>query len=390
MKAVHFGAGNIGRGFIGHMLSASDYEVCFVARNPKKISMLQKRKEYPITLANAEQHTTMVSNVTAIHVGEQDRLAERIASADLITTAVGVSALEDIAEPIAKGIYLRMKNNNQAPLHIIACENAIGGSTRLKKRVYPFLDEQTRTKADRYISFPNAAVDRIVPAQDHKDPLQVTVEPFYEWVVHRPALLDGFKEIEGVHYVDSLEPYIERKMFTVNTGHCVAAYFGYLEGFKTIRQVMSNATLRAKVKQVMEETGAMLVKKHGFNPHKHSQYIHTILERFANPNLTDQVTRVGRSPLRKLSPYDRLVRPAMQASEFGIEIPHLTSAMAAAMLFDHEQDEEAMKLQHMIREDGVSAFIRERMGIPDEHLIHQHVVARYEELKGHKGSTILT
>ena len=120
----------------------------------------------------------MVSNVTAIHVGEQDRLAERIASADLITTAVGVSALEDIAEPIAKGIYLRMKNNNQAPLHIIACENAIGGSTRLKKRVYPFLDEQTRTKADRYISFPNAAVDRIVPAQDHKDPLQVTVEPF--------------------------------------------------------------------------------------------------------------------------------------------------------------------------------------------------------------------
>ncbi|MEK4437460.1 mannitol-1-phosphate 5-dehydrogenase [Paenibacillus sp. FSL K6-2862] len=390
MKAVHFGAGNIGRGFIGHMLSASDYEVCFVARNPKKISMLQKRKEYPITLANADQDTTMVSNVTAIHVGKQDRVAEQIASADLITTAVGVSALEDIAEPIAKGIYLRMKNNNQAPLHIIACENAIGGSTRLKKRVYPFLDEQTRTKADRYISFPNAAVDRIVPAQDHKDPLQVTVEPFYEWVVHRPALLDGFKEIEGVHYVDSLEPYIERKMFTVNTGHCVAAYFGYLEGFKTIRQVMSNATLRAKVKHVMEETGAMLVKKHGFNPQKHSQYIDTILERFANPNLTDQVTRVGRSPLRKLSPYDRLVRPAMQASEFGIEISHLTSAMAAAMLFDHEQDEEAMKLQHMIREDGVSAFIRERMGIPDAHLIHQHVVARYEELKGHKGSTILT
>ncbi|MFS0871819.1 mannitol-1-phosphate 5-dehydrogenase [Paenibacillus xylanilyticus] len=390
MKAVHFGAGNIGRGFIGHMLSASDYEVCFVARNPNKISMLQKRQEYPITLANAAQDTTIVSNVTAIHVGEQELVAEQIAAADLITTAVGVSALEDIAEPIAKGIYLRMKNNNHTPLHIIACENAIGGSTRLKKRVYPFLDEQTRTKAERYVSFPNAAVDRIVPVQDHKDPLQVTVEPFYEWVVHRPALLDGFKEIEGVHYVDSLEPYIERKMFTVNTGHCVAAYFGYLHGFKTIRQVMSNSTLRTKVKHVMEETGAMLMKKHGFNPQKHSKYMDTILERFANPNLTDQVTRVGRSPLRKLSPYDRLVRPAMQASEFGIEIPHLTSAMAAAMLFDHEQDEEAMKLQHMIREDGASAFIRERMGIPDEQLVHQHVVARYEELKGHKESTILT
>ncbi|MFE6076936.1 hypothetical protein ACFVQB_20960 [Paenibacillus sp. NPDC057886] len=78
---------------------------------------------------------------------------------------------------------------------MIACENASGGSTRLKKRVYPFLDEATREKAERYISFPNTAVDRIVPVQDHKDPLQVTVEPFYEWVIHRPALLKGFKEI---------------------------------------------------------------------------------------------------------------------------------------------------------------------------------------------------
>ncbi|WP_145046619.1 mannitol-1-phosphate 5-dehydrogenase [Paenibacillus xylanexedens] len=390
MKAVHFGAGNIGRGFIGHMLSASDYEVCFVARNPKKISMLQKRKEYPITLANRDQDTTIVNNVTAINVGEQDRVAEHIASADLITTAVGVSALEDIAEPIAKGIHLRMQQRNPAPLHIIACENAIGGSTRLKKRIYPLLDEQTRQKAERYVAFPNAAVDRIVPAQDHQDPLQVTVEPFYEWVVHRPALLDGFKKIKGVHYVDSLEPYIERKMFTVNTGHCVAAYFGYLEGFKTIRQVMSHKPLREKIRHVMEETGAMLIQKHGFDPQKHSRYIDTILERFANPNLTDQVTRVGRSPLRKLSPYDRLVRPAMQASEFGIAIPHLTSAMAAAMLFNYERDEEAMTLQRMIREDGVSAFIRERMGIPDAHPVHGQVVARYEDIKGRKEATILT
>lgn len=218
----------------------------------------------------------------------------------------------------------------------------------------------------------------------------MTVEPFYEWVVHRPAMMDGFKEIEGVHYVDSLEPYIERKMFTVNTGHCAAAYFGYLAGLRTIRQVMNHTPLRERVRQVMEETGELLIRKHGFNKHKHSQYIGTILERFANPNLTDKVTRVGRSPLRKLSPSDRLVRPAMQASEFGIEIPHLTSAMAAAMLFCHEYDEEAMKLQHIVREDGVSGFVREHMGIPDLHPVHQNIIASYEEIKGQKNTIIIT
>jgi mannitol-1-phosphate 5-dehydrogenase len=153
---------------------------------------------------------------------------------------------------------------------------------------------------------------------------------------------------------------------------------------------MSNAALRTKVRHVMEETGAMLIRKHGFNAEKHQKYIDTILGRFANPNLTDQVTRVARSPLRKLSLHDRLVRPAMQASEFGMAIPHLTSAMAAAMLFDDQRDEEAMKLQRLLREDGPSAFIRERMGIPEGHPVHQQVITRYRELQGHKVPSVLT
>lgn len=380
MKAIHFGAGNIGRGFIGHMLSASNYEVCFVARNSKQIAMLQKRKEYPITLADKQQNTTIVDNVTAIHVGEQQLVAKEIASADLITTAVGVSALKDIAEPIARGIQLRMNKNNPSPLHIIACENAIRSSTTLKKRIYPFLNQETREKADQYISFPNSAVDRIVPIQQHDDPLHVTVEPFYEWIIHRPSLLDGFQKIDGVQYVDSLDPYIERKLFTVNTGHCSAAYLGYLEGCQTISQVMSQAHLREQVRQVMEETGEVLIRKHGFDRTKHMRYIHSILNRFSNPNLQDTVNRVGRSPLRKLSPNDRLVLPAMQASELGIEIPHLTSTIATALLFNNERDKEAVILQQRIREHGLSAFIKEHMCISVQHPLHQQILACYEDI----------
>ncbi|NMO95560.1 mannitol-1-phosphate 5-dehydrogenase [Paenibacillus lemnae] len=390
MKAVHFGAGNIGRGFIGHMLSASEYEICFVARNKKQISQLQQRQEYPITLANPEQDTTIVSNVTAINITEHERVAEEIAAADIITTAVGVSALKDIANPIAEGIKLRLMQNKTAPLHIIACENAIAGSTRLKKKVYALLDEEIREQADTCISFPNAAVDRIVPVQNHSDPLQVTVEPFYEWVIHRPALLPGFHEIKGVHYVDSLEPYIERKMFTVNTGHCCAAYLGYLEGFKTIRQVMKDPSLRAKVRHVMEETGALLMEKHGFDSQKHDKYMNAILERFANPNLTDKVSRVGRSPLRKLSPNDRLVRPVMQASEAGIETPHLISAMAAVLMFRDERDPEAVKMQNMISEKGVSGFISDHMDIPANHIVHQKLLASYETLQASVRSEVLS
>ncbi|AJY77000.1 mannitol-1-phosphate 5-dehydrogenase [Paenibacillus beijingensis] len=379
MKAVHFGPGNIGRGFIGLLLSKSGYDVCFVARNKKQIAMLQQRKQYPVTLANENEDTSIVRNVTAINGNDSRQVNEAIAEADLITTAVGVSNLKHIAPAITTGIEHRFKTNDR-PLNIMACENAIGASTHLKKMVYKLLPAELHEKADRLLAFPNTAVDRIVPAQDNEDPLEVTVEPFYEWVILRPAMKEGPKEIKGAHYVESLEPYIERKLFTVNTGHCCAAYFGYLEGYRTIQEVMASPRLRQKVKEVLQETGKVLIRKHQLDEKKHQRYIDKTIDRFANPNLKDSIVRVGRSPIRKLSANDRLVRPALLAYQYGIEIPQLISAMAAGLLFDYKKDPEAVKLQEVLRKRGIHHVIGQYLGIEEDHPIHRQIVDEYEKL----------
>ena len=55
------------------------------------------------------------------------------------------------------------------PLTIIACENMIGGSAFLKEKVYEQLNEDEKSQFDERFSFPNAAVDRIVPNQVNED-----------------------------------------------------------------------------------------------------------------------------------------------------------------------------------------------------------------------------
>ncbi|MBW4085557.1 mannitol-1-phosphate 5-dehydrogenase [Paenibacillus sp. S150] len=381
MKAVHFGAGNIGRGFIGLLLSQAGYEVCFVDVNEAFVSQLQERREYPVTLASEGRETVTVKNVTALSsVTHAEEVAAVIAEADLVTTAVGVSILKHIAGVLAEGIRRRVAVSS-APLHVIACENAIGGSARLRELVYAKLDEESRAKADASVAFPNAAVDRIVPLQQHEDILQVVVEPFYEWVVDSSQMIPGYTPVEGVHYVDNLEPYIERKLFTVNTGHCSAAYLGYLRGYGTIQQAMADGSLTALVREVLEETGAVLIQKHGFDEAQHSQYIDKILERFRNPALTDEVSRVGRSPLRKLSPDDRLVSPALQAYDRGLSYTALTRSMAGALLFDVKDDPEAAQLQAAIAELGVEAAVTKYTGISADHAVHQSVMAEYAKLK---------
>ncbi|UKS24219.1 mannitol-1-phosphate 5-dehydrogenase [Paenibacillus sp. HWE-109] len=380
MKAVHFGAGNIGRGFIGLLLSQAGYEVLFSDVNDSLVEQLKERKSYTVRLANEAQEAFHVSNVSAINGKQADDVAEAVAQADLVTTAVGVNILKHIAAGIAKGIELRL-NRGAAPLPIIACENAIGGSTQLKEHVYSHLSADMREKADASIAFPDAAVDRIVPLQHHEDPLQVTVEPFYEWVIDESQMLEGFHRIEGVHYVKQLEPYIERKLFTVNTGHCSAAYLGYLHGFDTIQAAMANPQIAALVRHVMQETGSLLIKKHGFDQAQHDSYIDKILNRFLNPYLIDEVARVGRSPIRKLSANDRLVRPALQAYELGMKPAYLAMAMAAAFSFKDKEDPEAIQIQADLAAIGITQAITKYTTIPEDHPIHAMIKTQYEQFQ---------
>ncbi|HZG86449.1 mannitol-1-phosphate 5-dehydrogenase [Paenibacillus sp.] len=379
MNAVHFGAGNIGRGFIGLMLAKAGYNVVFVDVNDALVKLLQERGSYEVALANGSGDTIRVEGVDAIDGKRTDDVAAAVAKADLVTTAVGVNILKLIADGIARGIERRLAAGVAAPLHVIACENAIRGSEQLKEHVYARLSPETRAAAEGRVAFPNAAVDRIVPLQKHDDPLRVTVEPFAEWVVDRSAMLPGGPlDIEGVHYVDELQPYIERKLFTVNTGHCCAAYHGYLLGHDTIQAAMADERVKSEVVAILEETGAMLVAKYGFDEEEHRRYRETILERFANPYLTDEVARVGRSPIRKLSPNDRLVRPATLAHELGIAVPHLAAAMGAALRFDAADDPEAAELQQALQDLGVHGALEKYTGLPKGHPIHDQAAAAYE------------
>lgn len=361
-------------------LSKSGYEVCFVARNESQIARLQQQGQYTVTYADETGQSEIVRNVTAIHIKNAADVKQRILNADLLTTAVGAASLPAIARTIAAGLERRLAVHSH-PLYIIACENAVRGSTELKKHIYESLSAEGRARADRSVIFPDSMIDRIVPAQLSEDPLAIKVEPFYEWIIDRTPLRPDFRMIQGAFFADKLEPYIARKLYTVNTGHCVAAYLGYLAGHRTIQETLEDAELRQRVRNTLAETGAMLVRKYGLDAAEHSVYIDKTLERFANPAIVDDVTRVARGPLRKLSRGERIVRPLLDAHALGMSVPRLTAAAAAALLYVNPDDPEAVQMHETIKAHGLSAFIAQHMGIPARHMLHAEIIAACAELR---------
>lgn len=385
MLAVHFGAGNIGRGFIGLLLNQAGYEVVFVDVNQGLVDELNLRGEYHVQLAAEGTPSSVVQGVRAIQGQDIDAVAKAITHADLVSTAVGPHILQHIAGAIAQGISRRLESNAR-PLNIIACENMIGGSAQLKTHVYGFLSEEDQAKADGIIAFPNAAVDRIVPLQQHEDKLLVTVEPFFEWVVDQSQIVGETPAIEGVTYVPDLAPYIERKLFTVNTGHAVIAYVGYLYGYATIDEALRDDEIKNAVRGALQETGALLLEKYRFEKETHDAYVEKILGRYANPMLSDHVTRVARSPIRKLSPHDRLVGPAMQCVERGLSAEYLGLAIAAALLFDHPEDPEAVQIQSERKQNGLEQVMRTYTGIPEANPLAEIVLGHIHSLQERIGT----
>ncbi|KAK3352432.1 mannitol dehydrogenase C-terminal domain-containing protein [Lasiosphaeria hispida] len=369
MKAVHFGAGNIGRGFVACFLHNSGYEVVFADVNDAIINKLNAQPSYKVIEVGADGTTeNTITGYRAINSKtHEDDLVREIAAADVVTCSVGPNILKFIAPVIAKGIDQRKPE--LAPIAVIACENAIGATDTLAEFIKsPQNTPEGRVEdMDTRARFANSAIDRIVPAQDPDAGLDVKLEKFYEWVVERtPFTRDGGSQpsIEGIQWVDNLQPYIERKLYTVNTGHATAAYHGYNRRKSTVYDALQDRDIQDEVRKALSNTADLITDKFGIDKKEQDAYVDKIVQRISNPHLEDAVERVGRAPLRKLSRKERFIGPAAELAEHGKECGALLDAAEMAFRFQNvEGDEESAELAKIMAEKSPEQVVEQVCGL---------------------------
>ncbi|OZB84749.1 MAG: mannitol-1-phosphate 5-dehydrogenase [Microbacterium sp. 14-71-5] len=380
--AVHFGAGNIGRGFVGLLLHEAGYDLVFSDVASELVDAINAASEYTVHEAGPGGRDHVVTGFRAVDSRrDPEAAADAVASADVVTTAVGPTVLRFVAPVIVAGLERRPAG--APPVAIMACENAIGATDLLREEIVSVAGERAPELLAKAV-FANTAVDRIVPAPQASKGIDVTVEPYFEWAIEAGPFAGDTPRIPGAHFVDELAPYIERKLFTVNTGHAATAYLGARAGFATIAESLAAPEIEAAVGAALEETSAVLVARHGLDPADLAAYRARILERFRNPELPDTVQRVGRQPLRKLSRHERFVGPAAEAAERGLRTQALVGAIGAALAFADPADEEAVRLQELLRVRTADELVAEVSGLDSGHplfpAVRDAVAARQDAL----------
>ncbi len=373
--AVHFGAGNIGRGFLGQLYWQSGWETVFVDVVDEVVSALNERRAYTLQIVDEQCRALTIDHVRALHGRDVEAVAEAIAACDLASTAVGVRALPHIVPSLAAGLARRAERSAE-PLNVVVCENLLDAARTLREAVLNAAPPHARAFIAERVGFVSTVVSRMVPVvPEHvraRDPLYVAVEAYCTLPVDAAAFVGGPPPIQGFLPVANIAAHEERKLFCHNCGHALCAYVGYQKGLAYIAEAVVEPAVRQIVTGGLAETGRALIAKHGFDPAEHARHVDDLLRRFANRSLGDTVARVARDPIRKLGRHDRLIGAALLCLDNGVPPLHIIEGVRAALAYDEATDPEAARLQEMLRSRGLEAVLQQVCGLrPGEPLFER-------------------
>lgn len=351
--AVMYGAGNIGRGFIGTLFSASGYRTVFVDVSIPVIEGLNRAGRYPVRILSGETYEDIdVRNVCAVDGTDPAAVAEAIAEGEILATAVGVNVLPRIVPNLVAGLRLR-KERKGKPLNILICENLMDADRVLDGLIRACLTSDEIGWYEENVGLVETSIGRMVPIQtdEMKDgnPLRVCVEKYGFLPVNKAGFKGEIPEIHNMIPFDPFDFYVKRKLYIHNMGHAVCAYLGDLLGVEYVADSIADENVYIVVKNAMLESAVALSRRYGVALDLLLAHIDDLLYRFTNKALKDTCKRVGGDPKRKLSPSDRLIGAANTAFSHGICPVYISVGIAAAL---HRYLEETEGMTRCVADAG--------------------------------------
>jgi mannitol-1-phosphate 5-dehydrogenase len=372
LRAVVFGAGKMACGLLGQLLTQSGFATMFVARRPEVSNAINRQNGYSLIVAGDDTDRLAIRNCSALLVHETRRVAEAVAGADVIFTAVGIDNIAPIAPAISEGLWKRSRSHCEA-LNVIACENLPGAGAYLEHQILSVSPLKNEMEVKRIGGFSAALTRRIMNGGAIENgEMTFTVDPDYDLTIDALGLKGRFPHVQGATLTQEFSALVMRKLFILNCAQAVAAYLGYRERCRYIHEAAAHYRVAPIIQDAVTEAQIALTAEFPSQAEAIKQDGVEALARIANPRLADPINRVARDPRRKLSSRERLVGPARLASKHNLRRENLCLAVAAALTYDEATDPQAVAMQRAIAAGGLETVLTEDCGLlPHEELAHE-------------------
>lgn len=344
-KIVIFGAGRIGRSFIGQLFGCSGYNVVFVDVDDRIVRMLNERKSYRVVIKSYRNEEILVPNVTAIHASDRKSVTEAVCSAGIAAVSVGKFALEKVIPLIAAGMELRLRHNPYFPLDIILAENMRSAAEFTREELLKNLPENY--PVDRLVGLIETSIGKMVPiiplAEIERDPLVVFAEPYNTLILDGKGFKSPIPVVKGLAPKNNIKAWVDRKAFIHNLGHATAAYYGHFlhPGMTYMYEILDDTRIFKFTRAVMMQSAEVLSRVYSEDLSIKDLEVHIddLLNRFRNRALQDTIFRVGQDLIRKLSSDDRFMGAIQLARRERMSFDLILKAMSYGFFFDSKDEE---------------------------------------------------
>ncbi len=346
MRVVIFGAGGVGLGFMGDLLSRAGADLVFADVNSALVASLARRGGYTINKADLRKVTSLtIRKVDALDTGSgsgRARLVEELAAADFAITATGAKVLPLVGRTVGEALR---EVPERPPLNFLCCENHRDAAGLLRDAVAEMLG---RDEAEVRCGFVNTVVGRmcqnLTRAERDLPPLTpdldtvILVEDYDPFPVDAGALRGRAPAMPCLEAIpsDQFRAYEHRKLYAHNGVHALLAVLGKRRGYEYFYQAAQDEAIDRLGRRAMwEETGAALVRAHPqyFTEASIDAFAADLYARLTNPVFADPVDRGARDTLRMIRPEDgRLSGAALFVAAQGLEPRAMSLGVAAALL----------------------------------------------------------
>ena len=200
-SAVIVGAGKVGRGFIAHLLTIAGARIAFVEWSPDLVAEMARRGSYHVFVASNPPREDVIQGYQIVEAGDEARIADLVARADLVFTAIGGERLASLGPLLAPGIARRV-GENPAVLNLITCENWTHPGDVLRRSIEASLPPEARAYFEQLCGVAESTVYRgcIEPTAEQRalDPLAVQGTDYWQLQVDGDKLRQPFPELAGI------------------------------------------------------------------------------------------------------------------------------------------------------------------------------------------------
>jgi mannitol-1-phosphate 5-dehydrogenase len=357
-----FGAGKIGRGFIGHLFHRSGYALTFVDPVAEVVAQLTRDRQYPLFVLGAPQKNQTVPIARAI-LSSAPEAEEVISRHDLFATAVGGPNLGSVGALLGRGLQRRLRGGNTSPANVIICENFKDPAAILRKACYAAGDESLARWGEAHLGIAETQVLRscIEPdaAMKQQNPLAVQIQDWWVLPCDGAAFRGPPPQCEGLKFKANFQNELIRKVYTYNCSNATIAYLGYLKGYTMLSEAANDREILEVTQRVYEESGHGLITEYQLDPAEQVDLQNLAITKYQDRDIVDPIERNARDTQRKLSPTDRLVGPANLAIKHGGTPTNLGLAIAAGFHYAGSTDPGTQHVQQVLHTRGLKAAIKE-------------------------------